>query len=97
VSGKLEEPNPLQNPADLLCLHVSDVLDPSTRQMICDTLLNTIHKPISPNLVKASSDELSKERLICAEYEIHQADYNSPGVGLQRPFAGIFWNIWGKR
>jgi len=74
MSGKLEEPNPLQNPADILCLQVSDVLDPSTHQMIYDTLLYTLQNPIRPNLAKASSEEIAKERRICAENEIHQAD-----------------------
>lgn len=73
MSKKLEKPNPMDNPADMLCIQIEDVLDPSTHTLIYNTILHTLRNPVQPRII--SNDEVAeKERRICAENEVHQAD-----------------------
>jgi tRNA uridine 5-carbamoylmethylation protein Kti12 len=74
MSEKLEEPNTLQNPCDLISLQIADVKDPCTHQLIQSTIEYSLKNPVDINPPPDRSTEIARDQRICQENEIHQAD-----------------------
>jgi len=69
---KYEEPNPLQNPCDIYCIEVNtneEIINLSLLEQVISSSFTNI-----PRQAEDRTEEIERERRICSENEIHQAD-----------------------
>jgi L-seryl-tRNA(Sec) kinase len=75
MSLKLEEPNPMENPEDAFCLQIGeDSADNQNISLILQVLDNSLINPVEWSPAPDRSEEIERERRICSQNEIHQAD-----------------------
>jgi len=76
MSLKLEEPNSCKWHCDTYCLQIPDQekQDQYNLPLLASVLTNSLKNPLHAHTLPDRSEEIQRERKICNENEIHQAD-----------------------